>query len=139
MIAEGDLPLAAVIKLGNSHSLRIDTMVRDVIDNSWVVRGDNEEKNDGIKMSPETQQATNTLREYLFQHVYTIRSAEAESDRARVIVRALYAYFNEHRGKLPGESAQYPGEPEQKVVDYIAGMTDQYASRVADELQLIKK
>jgi dGTPase len=139
MITERALPLAAAVKLGNTHSLRINTMVRDIIDSSWGVRGDTEEKNDSIRMSPDILQATNSLREYLFQRVYTIRSAESESERAREIVRALYTYFTEHQDKLPAETLQYPGELEQKVVDYIAGMTDQYASRMAAELKLIEK
>ena len=137
MITEGNLPISAIIKLGNSHSLRINTMVRDIIENSWGVRGDSE-GNPSITMSPDILEATNTLRQFLFEQVYNIRSAQEESERAREVVRSLYKYFNEHIDKLPLEYSLYSDEPERRVVDYIAGMTDQYALRMAEELSLVK-
>jgi len=137
MIAEGDLPLSAIAKLGNSRSLRINTMVCDIIERSWSVRGHSQE-NPTITMSPEILEATKTLREFLFERVYNIRSAQEESERAREVVRALYKYFNQHEDKLPAEYRFYSDEVERRVVDYIAGMTDQYALRLAEELSLTK-
>ena len=137
MIAEGDLPLSAIAKLGNSRSLRINTMVCDIIERSWSVRGHGKE-NPTITMSPEILEATNVLRQFLFERVYNIRSAQEESERARGVVRALYKYFNEHADKLPSEYSFYSDEVERRVVDYIAGMTDQYAMRLAEELSLTK-
>jgi dGTPase len=133
MITEGDLPLSAIVNLGNTRSLRIKTMVYDIIERSWAVRGQDKE-NPTITMSPEILEATNTLRKFLFERVYNIRSAQEESERAREIVRSLYNYFNEHKDKLPAEYSFYSDEPERRVVDYIAGMTDQYAMRMAKEL-----
>jgi len=137
MITEGDLPISAIIKLGNTHSLRINTMVGDIIDSSWAVRGEGKEK-PVIKMSPLILEATNALRRFLFEQVYNIRSAQEESERARGVVRALYKYFNKHIDKLPPEYSFHSDEPERMVVDYIAGMTDQYALRMAEELSLTK-
>ncbi len=133
MIAEGDLPLSAIIKLGNTRSLRISTMVYDIIERSWAVREESKEK-PAITMSPEILEATNILRKFLFERVYNIRSAQEESEKARGVVRSLYKYFNEHIDKLPAEYSFYSDEPERRVVDYIAGMTDQYALRMAEEL-----
>jgi len=137
MITEGDLPLSAVIKLGNTHSLRINTMVFDIIEHSWAVRGESEE-NPNITMSPEILEATKTLRQFLFERVYNVRSAQEETERAREVVRSLYKYLNEHIDKLPPEYSFYSDEPERRVVDYIAGMTDKYALRLAEELSLTK-
>jgi dGTPase len=137
MITEGDLPLSAIVKLGNSRSLRINTMVCNIIERSWAVR-DGSQENPTITMSPEILEATNSLREFLFERVYNIRSAQEESEKAREVVRSLYKYFNEHKDKLPPEYSFYSDEPERRVVDYIAGMTDQYALRMAKELSLIK-
>jgi dGTPase len=133
MITEGDLPVLAVAKLGNTHSLRINTMVCDIIENSWSVR-DGESENPTITMSPEILEATDNLRLFLLERVYNIRSAQEESERAREIVRLLYRYFNEHEDKMPPEYSYYKDKPERRVVDYIAGMTDQYAIRMAEEL-----
>ena len=68
------------------------------------------------------------------REVYNLRSAQEETEKAREVVRSLYKYFNEHKDKLPAEYCLYSDEPERRVVDYIAGMTDQYAMRLAEEL-----
>jgi len=137
IITENDLPLSAVTVLGRFHSQRINTMVCDIIDSSWAVRGYNTE-NPTIGMSPQIQEATNNLREFLFDRVYRLRSSQKEAKKAREVVRLLYHYFNEHEDKLPPEYSFYSDETEQRVVDYIAGMTDQYALRMAEELSLTK-
>jgi dGTPase len=112
-------------------------MVYDIIDHSWGARGEGKEK-PVVMLSPQILEATNTLRQFLFDKVYNIRSAQEESERARLVVRALYKYFNEHIDKLPPEYSAYSDEPERRVVDYIAGMTDHYALRMAEELSLTK-
>jgi dGTPase len=89
-------------------------------------------------MSPEVLKATNTLRKFLFERVYDIRSAQEESERAREVVRLLYQYFKEHEEKMPPEYHLSSDDTERRVVDYIAGMTDHYALRMAEELSLVK-
>ena len=137
MIAEGDLPISAITELGNSHSLRINTMVCDIIEHSWAVRDLNKE-NPVIGMDPQILEATNTLREFLFERVYNIRSAQGEAERAREVVRSLYKYFNEHEDRLPSEYRFYGSDTERRAVDYIAGMSDLYALRLVEELSLTK-
>jgi len=140
IITENDLPLSAVTVLGRFHSQRINTMVCDIIEHSWSVTGHHIIDNPAIGMSPEVLEATNNLREFLFDRVYNVRSAEDEAEKAREVIRRLYKYLNEHQDKLPPEYRAYSDEVERRVVDYIAGMTDQYALRMAEELALpIKK
>jgi len=133
MLTEGDLPLGAITVLGNTRSLRINTMVVDIIERCWPSMGDTREK-PSITMSPEVLKATDTLRDFLFKRVYNIRSAQEESEKARGIIRSLYKYFKENADKMPAEYRFYSDELERRVVDYIAGMTDQYAMRMAEEL-----
>ena len=133
MITEGDLPVLAIATLGNTHSKRINAMVCDIIENSWSVR-DGETENPTLAMSPEILEATNNLRKFLFERVYNIRSAQEESERARDIIRLLYKHFNEYEDKMPPEYSYYKDKLERRVVDYIAGMTDLYAMRMAEEL-----
>jgi len=133
MLAEGDLPLTAITRLGNSRSLRINTMVVDIIERCYPSMSDTREK-PSITMSPEVLAATDALRHFLFERVYNVRSAQEESERAREVVRSLYRYFKEHADKMPAEYRFYSDELERRVVDYIAGMTDQYAARMAEEL-----
>jgi dGTPase len=133
MLTEGDLPLTAITVLGNTRSLRINTMVVDIIERCWPSMATEKEK-PSVTMSPGVLAATNALRNFLFERVYNVRSAQEESEKARGIVRALYKYFKEHADKMPPEYRFYSDELERRVVDYIAGMTDQYAIRTAEEL-----
>ncbi len=137
IIAESDLPEAAARILGRSHSERINTMVCDIIEHSWAASGIDTGEPPAIGMSPPVLEATDTLRRFLFERVYNQRAAAAESERARKVVRALYEYFNQHENELPPEYSRYSDEVARRVVDYIAGMTDQYALNLADELSII--
>jgi len=138
IITENDLPLSAITILGGSHSQRINTMVCDIIDYSWAASGYNTIDNPTIGMSHQTLEASNNLRDFLFDRVYNVRSAQEETEKAKGVVRLLYKYFTEHEDSLPSEYRFYSDEIEQRVVDYIAGMTDQYALRMAEELSLTK-
>ncbi len=136
ILTERDLPLEAIKVLGLSHSQRINTMVCDIIESSWDARScDIIRERPAIKMSPPVLTATNVLRDFLFDRVYTPRSAEEESQRAEEAVRTLYRHFNEHNDELPAEYRLHSDTNERRVVDYIAGMTDHYALRLAEKLK----
>jgi dGTPase len=133
IITGRDLPLLASSILGNSHRERINTMVCDIIEQSWAVR-DSDASSPSIIMSQKVLDASNILRDFLFDRVYNMQAAYEEAVRAREVVRFLYEYFNRHENELPPEYSRYSDETERRVVDYIAGMTDQYASRLAEKL-----
>ena len=133
IITEGDLPLSAIVAVGNSHSNRINTMVIDVIEHSWASSGIGE-GTPGISMSSQILEASNTLRDFLFEKVYNLRSAQEETEKARLVIRNLYDYFKANEDRLPEEYRLRSDDVERRVVDYIAGMTDQYALRTAEEI-----
>ncbi len=134
VITEPDLPAPAIAVLGHSHSQRINTLVCDIIVQSWSVRSDNA-VSPVITMSDKVLETTNTLRQFLFDRVYNFQAAQKEAERAREVVRLLYSHLNAHGDKLPPEYSRYSDEVARRVVDYIAGMTDQYALRLAEELK----
>jgi len=136
VLTEGDLPLSSSKVLGNSHRERINTMVCDIIENSWGATGSDTTTKPSINMSPKVLEATNTLRQFLFDRVYNVQSAKAEADRAREVMQKLYKYFIEHPDGMPPEYRFYSDEVERRVVDYIAGMTDQYALNLNEKLAL---
>ena len=136
IIVEGDLPLDAVSTLGLTHSLRVNTMVSDIIRSSWDVRScDIINEKPAIKMSPAIAAAAKTLNGFLSERVYNPRTAQKETEKAKDVVRFLYRYFSEHEDKLPAEYRRHADTAARGVVDYIAGMTDQYALRLAEELK----
>ncbi|MCJ7807583.1 MAG: deoxyguanosinetriphosphate triphosphohydrolase [Dehalococcoidia bacterium] len=131
IISDDVLPRRAVAVLGSSHSERINTLVSDVINFSWAATGAEGGK-PRIGMSPVTRKAANTLRRFLFEKVYNITRGEGE--RARETVRLLYQHLIDHDAELPDEYNLRNESVTRRVVDYIAGMTDNYALRMADEL-----
>jgi dGTPase len=134
IISQNDLPEPVVTTLGHVHSQRINTLVCDIIDCSWPVSGNSNLTNPIIDMSPKVLGATNILRQFLFNKVYYPSLAGEEAVRAGEVLRLLYSHFLKHEDRLPEEFASLPDNKERKVIDYIAGMTDQYALRLAEEI-----
>jgi len=134
IISENDLPKPVVATLGHTHSQRINTLVRDIINCSWLVSGNGNLTNPTIGMSPQVLRATNMLRQFLFDKVYYPSLAGEDAVRAQKVLRLLYSHFLKHEDRLPREFASLPDNKERKVIDYIAGMTDQYALRLAEEI-----
>jgi dGTPase len=134
IISQNDLPRPVVATLGHTHSQRINTLVCDIIDSSWPVSGNDNVTNPTIGMSPEVLRATSVLRQFLFDKVYYPSLAGEEAVKAGKVLRLLYSYFLKHEDRLPREFTSLPDNKERKVIDYIAGMTDQYALRLAEEI-----
>jgi len=111
-------------------------MVIDIIKSSWDVRScDIIQEKPAIKMSPAVTDAAKILHDYLNERVYSRRTAQEETEKAKETVRFLFHYFTEHKDKLPDEYRIHADTVERGAVDYIAGMTDQYALRLAEELK----
>jgi len=134
IISHNDLPKPVVATLGQEHSQRINTMVCDIINCSWPVSGNGNLTNPTIGMSPDILRATNLLRQFLFDKVYYPSLAGEDAVKAERALRLLYSHFLEHEDSLPREFTSLPDGRERKVIDYIAGMTDQYALRLAEEI-----
>lgn len=135
LIQLDDVPEACLEVLGRTHSARIQTMVQDLVEHNWWASGEGTPPSPPtLTMSATVLAATNALREFLFQTVYT--SSRAKEDDAKVVtmIEWLYGYFLRHPEALPAELlrlTQARHEPiERAVVDYIAGMTDRYAIKV---------
>ncbi len=136
ILTENDLPLEAVKELGNTHSIRINTMVTDIIKSSWEARAcDIIGKRPRIKMSPRVLAAADLLRAFLFERVYTPTTERAEGADAKKTVAFLWNYFIKHETELPVEYRAHADTLERGIADYIAGMTDQYAMGLAGELK----
>ncbi|MDD5338402.1 MAG: deoxyguanosinetriphosphate triphosphohydrolase [Dehalococcoidales bacterium] len=136
ILTEKDLPRKAVKVLGSRHSQRVNTMVSDVVKTSWDVRNHVIIKErPAIRMSPNVLAAANELNDFLFARVYNPHTASTDAAKAKEAVVFFWKYFNEHPEKLPAEYKLHADTVERGVADYIAGMTDQYALRLAEELK----
>ena len=116
-----DLPEDLIKILGENPSKRINTMVTSVISESM-------DKND-IKMSGEIQDATDKLRDFLFERVYYNKIAKAEEKKSQHILEQIYNYYIKNYGLLLPEYEPVISSEgiDRAVCDYIAGMTDRYA------------
>ncbi len=131
-----DLPREAVAALGGRHSQRINTMVTDVVRSSWDCT---EARAPGagapaIRMSAPVKKAVVALREFMFDHVYLRHSSGAEAKAAMRVVGMLFEHFDRRRDLIPEEYALRSESAERAVIDYISGMTDRYALRLAEEI-----
>jgi len=111
-----DLPAAQIELLGETGSARIDTLVRDIVERSGEV-GD-------IVQSEEIGGAMLRLRKFMFDRVYLGPRAREEHERVREAMRVLFEHYLTHPDEVPS-TAPDAGE-RQRVVDYLAGMTDRY-------------
>ncbi len=114
IIAREDLPTGPLSVLGEKMSVRIDTLVRDMISTS--------ERKGEISLSDEVYEALMELRAWLFRNVYH-DSSSLETRKASGVVAALFEYYLER----PEERAASDRDPITETVDFVAGMTDRYA------------
>ncbi|HJN88496.1 MAG: deoxyguanosinetriphosphate triphosphohydrolase [Dehalococcoidia bacterium] len=133
-----DLPAEVNRTLGTAHSQRINSLVTDIVEASWAASGE-----DGgppgetpvITMSDPVRQAMVQLREYMFEQLYLPLGESEESEVARDMVRLLYGHFVLNPEEVPPPYFGQGTTPQQASVDYLAGMTDHYAIRLAERLQ----
>ena len=134
VLSENELPISAVKILGSTSSQRINTLVCDIISYSLKSLSNAKLKEPTIGMNAEILEVTNNLREFLFDKVYNPSLAGKDTSKARKVIHLLYSYFLNHAENLPEEYAFRDDTEERKVADYIAGMTDQYASQMAKKI-----
>ena len=134
----GHLPESVSDVLGDSHAQRIDRLVSDIIASSWAASGENGADCSGrpvISMSHEVRGAFNELRDFMFKNVYIPVDESILGQTGRKIVRTLYRHFDTHRDMIPPEYGYRSRSENMIVVDFISGMTDLYAIRVAEQIQ----
>jgi dGTPase len=134
IITENELPASAVRLLGHTSSQRINTLVSDIVSYSLAHMNEVNLTKAVIGINTEILEATNSLREFLFDKVYNPSLNNKDTAEAQKVIRLLYLYLLKHEDTLPNEYALRDDPVERKITDYIAGMTDQYATRAAKEI-----
>ena len=123
ILNEKDIPERFHQILGDTTRKRLNTLIHDVVTNSM----DRPE----ISMSDEVEGAMRDLRAFMFERVYLNPIAKREEKKAIHMIKDLYWFYMENLDDIPKEYQNMQGETgvnkEQKVCDYIAGMTDTYA------------
>lgn len=123
----GQLPAEEMAYVGRTGSGRINTMIRDLMQNSTDTLS--------IMISSDLRIVMDSLRNFLFANVYVGSAAKSEEQKAMGVIRMLYQYWISHSHELVGEMQEYCARygPERAAADYIAGMTDRYIIAVFEE------
>ena len=135
VIKKTDLPTKVNEVLGSHHSERVNTMVSDVVEASWMATGEMKSKSEPrIMMGQKIRNAVNLLREYMFQNVYEPEDKGEEGKTARHIINILFHHLIRNDDQILDHYRSISETDEQAVVDYISGMTDRYAIRAAERI-----
>ncbi len=127
-----DVPKNLLSVVGRTHSQRIARAVKDILKNTDLDRGE------GIAMSEDMEQAIVDLRAFLWDRVYENPTVHDEFKKCHTMLEHLFHLLMSDKTiftRLLG-----PGPPDcderkmRMVTDFLAGMTDRFATRLYKEL-----
>ena len=127
-----DLPKDLVSVLGSSSSVRIGTLVKDVV--TETLAGGLTE----IRMSEGVLKAVLELRSFLFEAVYENTIATLEFKKASGILTGLWEKVRERPDDFLDRRTIESEGLDAATRDFIAGMTDRYAVHLFEQLYIPK-
>ena len=125
------IPSKFLEAFGHRYSERINTMVMSLVKNSF---------DDKITMSEEMISLFEEFHSFMYANVYLNKQSVSEDHKVPFIIEALYKHFIENVKEIP-EFLQTIAEEEgaeRAVCDYIAGMSDQFASEMFKKIFIPK-
>ncbi len=125
------IPSKFLEAFGHRYSERINTMVMSLVKNSF---------DDKITMSEEMLSLFEEFHSFMYANVYLNKQSVSEDHKVPFIIEALYKHFIENVKEIP-EFLQTIAEEEgaeRAVCDYIAGMSDQFASEMFKKIFIPK-
>ena len=130
MLDVKELPLEVRQHFGTTPSQLITAMVMDMVQSSM--------DQDRISMSKQTEDTMNLFRRFMFEKVYMAPDLIPDRNKGAYVVKHLFGYFMEHPDQME-ETAHVNGfYSTQDVVDYVAGLTDNYAIELFKKLFIPK-
>ena len=134
LLREGDLPEATQVGLGRSHSERVNALITDVVESSWAATGEVAGAEPLIQFSPRVHAIANELREFMFQRVYLWDATREDAERGKQVVIFLFRHFAANPEGISPDFSLAHDPVERRAADFISGMTDRYAIRMARDL-----
>lgn len=121
ILCASSIPKELLNNLGYTHGERIDRMIRAMMFHP----------EEGVFMEDSTYEMTMELRRFMFQNVYANSQAKSEDEKVARVIEDLFCYYASDERRLPEEHRLlYKGRQESRedrICDYIAGMTDRFA------------
>ena len=133
VLREEQLPADAVQVLGSTKSQRITTMITDLVKNS--------QEGSALSFSPQVNDAYEVLREFMYSTVYVDPEAKREERKVEKLITDLYEKILAEPELLPNLYLQvaYTEGLDRAAVDYISGMSDEFATRLYEQLFVPQK
>jgi dGTPase len=128
VLSEAELPSDAIAVLGDTGSHRIDALVHDLVEHSA--------RAGAIVQGERAGAAMDELREFMFATVYLGNRQRVEAEKIERLLRTLFAHYVEDPSRLPDGGGAGDADLGQRVIDYVAGMTDRYCVRVFEALTI---
>ena len=107
-------------------------MITDLIEHS---------QNGRINFSPEVDAAYAVLKDFMYSTVYVDKEAKREEKKVDKLVAELYERLCEEPTLMPNFYLQtaYNEGVDRAVTDYISGMSDEFATRLFEDLFVPQK
>lgn len=134
LLALDEIPQGYLEILGDTHSKRIATLVKDTIAFTRSLMAEGRQVR--VQPSPEIDQALRGLRSFMFEKIYNGPVCQAERSRAMFIIEHLFNYYckkPEKMSPLYQEIADAEGK-ERAAADYISGMSDAYCVSLFNDI-----
>ncbi len=131
VLNERSIPKKFKDAFGERPSQRINSMVSAVIKNS---------KDGNISVGEELSPVFEEIHDFMYASVYLNKQAFSEDDKVPFIISCLYDHFLKNINEIPKYLQQIADEesPEMAVCDYIASMSDQFATEAFKEIFIPK-
>ena len=131
LLKKEDLPSNIVNVLGNTNSSVIDTIINDILKNSY--------NKPYIKLSPDVYKALSDLKKFNYENIYSKANTKEQLDNYKTMFNSLFDklleqvknkdtdsdIFKVYLDKMVDDYNNNTSDA-RKVIDYIAGMTDEY-------------
>ena len=139
LINRAELPKNSTEVLGNNNGKIIETLVKDVVENSY---GENY-----VCFSPSVSDALYQLKKFNYSYIYKSKNLKVNHERINKGFKILFDQFYDDVNQQRGESTIYRDfladksekyldgtRPALKVRDYISGMTDRYFADILKKM-----
>ena len=133
LINKKDLPKKLVSFFGSTHSERISKVVKDTINETIKC------KYKKINISKDLEKNLNMMRDFLFENVYYHEKLKNNFEKAKRVLSELYVFFLNNPGKLDEVYRSTSDTHPENCLDFIAGMSDEYALEIHKSIFTPKK
>jgi len=124
-----DALLAKIIKLPDLPKKHTSVLGKNILDTIIpnIIKCSKGKKK--IMMDRKIRNAMNGLYDFLYKKVYTSPVAKGEETKIPHLLNQLFKYYHENPEKIPGYRRGWNEvKIVQNIIDFIAGMTDRYAT-----------